>query len=147
MAARPALVDNPPLFLRGLITNTYANAGLPEQTLTTVALIVTAFIVGECMDAIRNISEHLWDRFQTVNWSVFTTADKEKVEQFKGSHFTYYVFDCNICMALLVLTFLAYPTRWMLLTLALALIFTLDGIGLRKEIAVLTHRDLSPPLP
>ncbi len=73
------------------------------DAVATLAVAVAAFFAGEVLDASRDLLEDLWDLFQSVEWGFFTDADQDDVEKLRTSSFTYYVFDCNATLALVIL--------------------------------------------
>jgi hypothetical protein len=110
------------------------------EATSILTLAVTALCVGEAFDAFRDWAlEPLWDRLQQpVTWTFFTTAEKDKLESFRESHFTSYVFDCNLSLALVVLLATS-GLSWASLALAVLLVvFVGKARSLRKEIAEVT---------
>jgi hypothetical protein len=99
MSLRPILLDGPSEALKSLMA-----WGAPgSEAVAILSLAVVAFIVGEILDASRDLLEGIWDRFQPMRWDFFGDAEKDEIEKIRTSYFTYYVFDCNISLALLVL--------------------------------------------
>jgi hypothetical protein len=115
----------------------------PGGAIATLAVAVAAFFVGEVLDASRDLLENVWDRFQPITWDFLVTAEREKVENFKVSYFTWYVFDCNASLALAIILLLAFLTpapTWARAFLAFSLvIFVVNAVLLRREMAPLTH--------
>jgi hypothetical protein len=113
------------------------------EAIAILAIVVGAFFIGEALDASRDLLENAWDKFQPVEWDFFAKAGKDEVDNLRTSHFTYYVFDCNVGLALVVLLLFAYLTSspvWAVLVLVLFLIiFIVNAWRLRSEIASLTH--------
>ncbi len=107
------------------------------ETIALLSIAVAAFLVGELLDAIRDLFEHLWDKFQPLRWDFFSTGTRDEVEKFKESHFTYYVFDCNVSLALLlvlILEILNSAPAWTCIVLTIPLvIFAINAILLRVE--------------
>ena len=137
MAVRPLLGNSSPV-LKGLIG--LDSAG---QAISTLAIVVTAFVVGQVLDALRDLLEHLWDRRHPINWDFFLNAVKDKVDQLKASHFNYYVFDCNMSIGLVILlaiTFFSHSggALWLRITLCLLIVlFAANATSLRREMAPL----------
>ncbi len=113
------------------------------SALEVLVVVVTAFFIGEVLDASRDLLENAWDLLQPMNWDFFVTAGKDKVENFRTSYFTYYAFDCNVSLALIIMLLLAYfssaPTRVLLILVVPLAIFVLNGWRLRTEMAPLTR--------
>lgn len=146
MAIRPALLagSSPPLkSLMGL--------GAPGEATATLVVAVVAFFLGEVLDAPRDLLEGAWDQRQPVAWDFFSRAAKEEVDKLKASYFTYYAFDCNVSLALVVLVLsllvaalfrawigLGGPLIVVPLVIFLA-IFVWNARQLRGEIASLTQ--------
>ena len=107
------------------------------EAIALLSIAVAAFLVGELLDAIRDLFEHLWDKFQPLRWDFFSTGTRDEVEKFKESHFTYYVFDCNVSLALLlvlILEILNSAPAWTCIVLTIPLvIFAINAILLRVE--------------
>lgn len=115
-----------------------------SEALRIVAISVAAFVLGEFLDAIRDLLEHFYDRFQRVDWESRFIGEKEKIESFKNAYFTYYVFGHNASFAFLVIFALSFTTPnpwWARLTIAVFfLVFALSAKSLRKEMARITGR-------
>jgi len=114
--------------------------------MATLALVVAAFLAGEILDASRDLFEHLWDRFQSVKWDYFAEAENDQVEKLRSSYFTYYVFDCNVSLALVILLLsnifinLLGSSIVVVFVLIFLLIFAGNARSLRGEIAARTER-------
>jgi hypothetical protein len=142
MAVRPILLDGPSAPLKSLLGSGVQGG----EAMATLAIAVAAFLAGEILDASRDLFEHLWDRFQNVKWDFFAEAEQDEVEKLTRSYFTYYVFDCNISLALV--TFLLINIFNNLLgsrlvivfPLIFLLIFAVNAWSLRSEIAARTQR-------
>jgi hypothetical protein len=132
MAVRSVLLNVSPL---GDCLMGRDNSG---EATAILSIVVFAFLIGELLDAARDlILENILDKFQPLRWSFFSSEDTNKVENFKTSYYTYYVFDWNVSMALLVVAALAIsysaPT-WTYVVLAISLvIFVSNAIRLRGE--------------
>lgn len=132
MAVRSVLLSTSPLGDSLMGRNNSGGA------IAVLSIVVGAFLVGELLDATRDlILEHILDKFQPLRWSFFSSEDMNKIENFKTSYFTYYVFDWNISMALLVVAVLAIfnsAPAWTYVVLAIPfVIFVFNAIRLRSE--------------
>lgn len=143
MAIRPLLLNGSSAALKSLV-------GLDPLggAIAILAVVVAAFIIGEVLDASRDLLENVWDWFQPVEWDFFAKAKKDEVESFRTSYFTYYVFDCNVSLALFILLALAWRTSffpvWAVLILALFLIiFLVNAWRLRGEVASVTQSGMT----
>ena len=142
MAIRPVLIVGSSAPLRSLMGKDIQGG----DAMIALALAVAGFLAGEILDASRDLLEHIWDRFQRVYWDFFAEAGKDDVEKLTGSYFTYYVFDCNICLALLILllgnSFVNLLGSGLVVAflLAVLLIFAVNAWSLRSEIASQTKR-------
>lgn len=148
MAVRPILLDGSSLPLKSLM-----GADTPGEAVATLALIVAAFFAGELLDASRDLLEKLWDRFQRVTWDFFATAGKDEVEKLRTSHFTYYVFDCNVSLALVIFLLSYFAAHLVHIRISLGnslvvvfsviflIIFVWNAWQLRSEIASLTRKE------
>lgn len=146
MAVRPMLLDSSSPPLKSLM-----GSGSPGDAAATLAVVVAAFFVGEVLDASRDLLEHVWDRFQPIAWDFFVNAQKDQVEQLRTSHFTYYVFDCNVTLALAILLLSHLFAASFHISVGLGnsvvavffaiffIIFTWNARQLRREIASLTQ--------
>ncbi|HWG19130.1 MAG TPA: hypothetical protein VG225_01285 [Terracidiphilus sp.] len=142
MAVRPVLIDGASPLLKSLM-----GTGFPGgEAITALSLVVAAFLVGEILDASRDLLENIWDRFQGVAWDFFSDAGQDEVEKLRTSFYTYYVFDCNISLALVILllsnNFINLLGRWLVVCLSWAflIVFALNAGRLRREIASRTQR-------
>ncbi len=99
---------------------------------------VLAFALGQLLDAIRNLVEHILDRWDKVNWDFFFEGPQEKIERLDRHYFTYYVFDANLTIACTCFMFAELLLRdwvWFAVPLLPTYFFARDGGSLRKEIA------------
>ena len=136
MAVRALLLSCCPQVLKGLMDNS-------GEAITILSVVVVGFFVGEVLDAVRDLLEHGWDKIQPVNWDFLVKGGKDEIENFKAAYFTYYAFDCNATLALLIMSVLAFLTptpSWARVVLGVFLaIFLVNAILLRKEMAPLTR--------
>jgi len=135
IAIRQTLVNDYPLVYKSFIGSDDSGGAI-----AILSVVVVAFIVGEVLDASRDLLEHAWDLLQPLNWNLLFSGDKEKVENLKASYFTYYAFDCNTSLALaiiiLVLHFFTSVPAWGLAVPAVFLaILAVNAFSLRREIA------------
>jgi len=142
MALRPTLAASASDLLKSLMAKDVPGG----DAMITLALVVAAFIAGEILDASRDLIEHLWDRFQKVEWAFFFEGDKDEVEKLMGSYYTYYVFDCNMSLAIVILLLSHFFTNFLGGGLVVAFmvvvffIFAGNAKSLRSEISTLTKR-------
>src|SRR6266705_2709888 len=78
MAVRPMLLDGSSPPLKSLM-----GSGTPGEAITTLAVAVAEFFVGEVLDASRDLLENVWDRFQPVSWNFFAEAGKDDVDKLR----------------------------------------------------------------
>jgi len=111
-----------------------------------LAFAVTAFAIGQFLDAIRNLVEEFIEFIAptcAINWDFIWQFDKEDLERMDDYYYTYYVFDFNLAFAL-ILGFavqflpifswhLPWWTVWWIIVPAI-LVFMMDGLCLRREI-------------
>jgi hypothetical protein len=96
-------------------------------------------VFGQLLDSARDFLERFWDRWdKQVNWQFFFAAERAKVDQLDDFYFTYYVFNANLVLPVLMFCFLALASRhWgmaFVTALAAAILFY-DARSLRGEIA------------
>jgi hypothetical protein len=48
-----------------------------------LAFVVIPFLMGQFLDAIRDLLENIWDRKYPINWDFFIEGDKDKLESFQ----------------------------------------------------------------
>jgi hypothetical protein len=111
----------------------------PAGPLAILTIVVVSFVAGGLLDAVRDSLEDLWDKFQPIDWKTLFTQDKDKIESFRNSYFTYYVFDCNVSAALIVVLGLSFrvshPWWGQLLLGVFVIIFLWNAYRLRAQIA------------
>jgi len=80
-----------------------------RATISILVLSVAAFVVGEIIDALRDVREK-----EDVNWDFFFDASEDKIKRLNESYFTYYVLCKNLVWAIFVaLLFFAWnPPAW-----------------------------------
>ena len=136
------------LTLTAILFIAYLNASVAlEKLMTTVPhsflafwIIIAGFAVGELLDAIRDLSEYLWDRICKINWNFFFDADERHLRNLEEWYYTYYELDANLFLGILV----TYVLAWLRLIridilpqciMAIpTLIFLLGVISMRREI-------------
>lgn len=91
-----------------LAADTYNAAFKPAlpagDTARGILFAVLAFVMGQFLDAVRDILECVWDRWSKVNWDFFMHADAAQLEKLDRWYFTYYVFNSNLVVPLLFFT-------------------------------------------
>lgn len=130
MAVRPVVVasSSPTLVsLMGSETNV---------AIATLAAIAAAAFVGEFLDSCRDLLEWVWDKKQRVDFDSFAAEPR------KSSYFTYYVFNCNIGLALVIwfvthqmLRFMAIDVLAKSFGLIAFIVFVVNAASLRSEMA------------
>ena len=136
-----------------------------------VILLPVSFLIGLIMDAIRNgiledyiIEPHLLDYKEkenkkgkySINWEFFypNDTDEDNVKAFYDRYYTYYVFDMNMIIALIIVfgysTFnifynclCEYSCQYIFSSIVIGIItyiFWKDGIDLRVEMAKITNK-------
>ena len=109
--------------------------------------LVGGFIIGQALDACRNIIEMALDRRWQIKWDFFFEADAQKIQNMEEWFYTWYEFDANLVLAILAIFLLqsvglAPASKLLNVTLILlASVFLADAIVMRKEIWLL----LDPP--
>ena len=115
-----------------------------------VLFLLLAFAVGLIIDAIRNSSIDNWldqrikkgrlSENYEVNWAFFHEGDGKTVGYFYARYFTYYCFDWNMALAMLISTIAllvahALPYLWIISVLSGVAIFFLgrDAMFLRDD--------------
>jgi hypothetical protein len=98
MAFRPMLIASTSEPIKSLM----GSGTMGGEAITALTLAVIALLAGEFLDASRDLLEDLWDRFRAVEWSFFSDAKQEEIEILNSSLFSYYVFDHNVSLALIV---------------------------------------------
>jgi hypothetical protein len=115
-----------------------------------LAFAVAAFAVGQFLDAFRNIIEELIGKISpkhAINWDFIWEFNNEKLERMDDFYFTYYVFDFNLALALVIgfateflPIFCWHLPRCMIWCVFLAIIvFVVDGLCLRRDIVKLSN--------
>lgn len=113
----------------------------------SVAGFFLAWMLGTFLDAVRNLSEWIWDRFSRIDWDFLFTGTGEDVRKLDDSFLAYYFLDGNYVAALCILLIL-WPSRLIhfpflpfgIVCVALLLVFVGDAISLRKEVKGLIDR-------
>lgn len=120
------------------------------EAIATLAVAVAAFFAGEVLDASRDLLEHLWDLLgKPIEWDFLADACQSQRENLEAYWITYYFFDCNASLAILVLLLTRIFTGVSLLggslvaalvSIFVLVVLVLNAWFLRKEIAKLTGR-------
>jgi hypothetical protein len=111
------------------------------------AFLLLSWILGTFFDAIRNLFEHIGDRYLgKLNWDFFFKADREKVFQLEEHYFAYYTLNANYVIAIVLfgvaklILLLSWPSSYYVILctpVVVALIYLADARSLRKEISKL----------
>ncbi len=64
--------------------------------------IFAAWIVGTFLDAVRDIAEHLFDRWWPMRWDYLLTESPENINKLDGSWLAYYFLNGNFVVGLIV---------------------------------------------
>jgi hypothetical protein len=92
-------------------------------------LILIGWLLGTFIDALRNLSEHLWDwhwlwnRLHTVfgwrwlkpaeiNWNFFFRCTGKKLENLERYYWAFYILDADIAIAMMLFVVLNCVCRW-----------------------------------
>jgi len=77
-----------------------------DKTLSGLAFAVSAFALGQFFDALRSgVVEELLGRFDAykIEWFALMKMDSEELRKWDDNYFSYYVFDTNLAIGLLLL--------------------------------------------
>ena len=106
------------------------------------------FVVGNFLDALRDLSEELWDRLPgcEIKWKFLLEGDTEKVQRVDDYYFTFYVMSANLVIAILItgvvdLSYLHHfgCWTWWMLGIAAA-VFLLDAARLRCGLVKISRK-------
>jgi hypothetical protein len=128
--------------------------------LSGLAFVVIAFVVGQFLDAIRDLLEGFWEcafiqklnwKFtKKIDWKYFFTEDEDKLKNFEAYYWIYYAFDWNLAIGIILsilflfflwwLSFIQTPgCRALCVASVVAavglLVFIGNAISLRREIS------------
>ena len=117
-------------------------------------MVVAAAFVGEFLDASRDLLERVWDKYQPINWDYLANGGKDEVDNLRTWYYTYYAFDCNAILTLVIASVVAvlFHVRslanylgnyWLVgvVVLLFLVVFFFNAVGLRSEIASLTKKE------
>lgn len=79
-----------------------------DSTLDAFALIAFGFVVGNLLDALRDIFEWPADKFSEINWDFFVSGFKEHLQNLEEWFYTWYELDCNLFLGSVIFLIL----RW-----------------------------------
>jgi hypothetical protein len=79
-----------------------------DSTLGTLGLIAFGFVIGNLLDAIRDILEWPVDKFSEINWDFFISGSKDHLQNLEEWFYTWYELDCNLWLG----TILFVIFRW-----------------------------------
>jgi hypothetical protein len=114
-----------------------------------LAFVVIPFLMGQFLDAIRDLLENRLDRKSPINWDFFIEGDKDKLESFQEYYFIFYVFDWNLALGIILSIILFFslwllyfvhdpPWKWLFVGLVVAavglFVFIWNAMSLRGEI-------------
>jgi hypothetical protein len=108
-----------------------------------ISAIVVPFVIGEFLDCLRDLWEHLADKISEIKWEKLKNLSEEKHSVFEDYYFVYYVFNMNLSIGLVtgyVLTVVLriFPTDYCLAfslgALIMLLVFFINALSLRVEI-------------
>jgi hypothetical protein len=108
-----------------------------------ILAIIIPFVIGQFLDSLRDLGEHLVDKISQVNWKKLKSLSDDKQSRFEDYYFVYYVFNMNLSIGLTVgylLTFilrifpLDYFYSFTSAVLIVVLVFSINACTLRVEI-------------
>lgn len=73
-------------------------------TLSGIVVLIIAFVLGQLLDAIRDaiLENFLFERLWPVRWEFFFEGPVDKINNLDEWYYTWYEFDANIVVAILV---------------------------------------------
>ena len=128
------------LFILALRPSVYKDLEvfLPPDSARIALGVVLAFVLGQLLDAVRNVLEELWDQLDEIKWEFFLDADRGTIDKLEDFYFTYYVFSSNLALPLFGFYwyFLIHlRTGEALASIVATIVSVWDSISLRIEIA------------
>jgi hypothetical protein len=108
-----------------------------------ILAIIVPFVLGEFLDCLRDLGEHLADKISEIKWEKLKSMSEEKHAIFEDYYFVYYVFNMNLSIGLIagyLLTVIlhVFPTGYGCLfssaVLIGVLVFSINACSLRVEI-------------
>jgi len=108
-----------------------------------ILAIIIPFVIGEFLDCLRDLGEHLADKISEIKWEKLKSLSAEKQAVFEDYYFVYYVFNMNLSIGLiagylLTLILRVFPTDYgcpfTLAVLFGVLVFCINACSLRVEI-------------
>ena len=78
---------------------------LKNNSLDKPIVLILSLFIGLVFDAIRTaiVHERIYKGKMQKVWKLFEKADKEVIDTFENYYYSYFVFECNICIAMLFL--------------------------------------------
>lgn len=128
-----------------------------------VFALIISLVLGLVFDAIRNLTETLWDKLSASDndgrwWDFFFRGDEKHLEYLMENYYSYYVFDVNLVIALvaslMIISFLwakilsrifggdVLPTIISVILVGVIVILVADARNLRRDIRRLALEDL-----
>lgn len=108
-----------------------------------ILAIVTPFVIGQFLDCLRDLGEHLADKVSEIKWANLKNLDEKRRPVFEDYYFVYYVFNVNLSIGLsigyaLTFAFQIFPNDYCyIFTPAIfisILVFIINACTLRIEI-------------
>ena len=66
-----------------------------------ILAIIVPFVIGEFLDCLRDLGEHLADKISEIKWDKLKSLSVEKQAIFEDYYFVYYVFNMNLTIGLI----------------------------------------------
>jgi hypothetical protein len=116
---------------------------LVGSSFSVLLAAIVPFVIGQVLDALRNLTEEWLDKMEKIEWLAEFKLDEKELNLFENTYFTYYVFSANLCIGLalgflLILCLCIFPRDHGILfvaaVLAGILIFFFDAKSLRGDI-------------
>lgn len=126
----------------------FTKGGFVHWLVASGLILLSSWIVGTFLDAIRNLLEECWDEKWRMNWNFFFDADIGKVHQLEEYYYAYYTLDANFAIGLLIfgmakllnhrMALIGSLPGWSYILLVFVfIIFFLDACRLREEMRTL----------
>ena len=112
-----------------------------EVVTASLATLLAAWFIGTVFDTIRDLIEHIFDRWLPVNWQFLFNGPEAEVQKIHDSWLAYYFLSGNSAIGLVTCTacgisigavHIIWP--WLTALLVCALLFVLNCASLRSEI-------------
>lgn len=112
-----------------------------DSTFSAIALLAFGFVIGNFLDAVRDILEELlFDKLSRMNWAFFVSGREEHLRNLEEWFYTWYELDINLAIGTILFFILRCnaiiegPCWFVIALIAFFLVLVVSAYFMRREV-------------